>query len=226
MFEYIQAVSSYAGDIDGLIWLITFLVGFWFLLAEGVFIWFIIRFRAKDGRKAEYVTGDEKHQKKWIAIPHYLVLVCDLFIIAGAVRVWYDVKQTLPQPDETVRVTAQQWAWIFQHPGPDKQLDTADDIRLVNELRLRVDTTYVYELASRDVLHSFSVPCFRLKQDAIPGRIVKGWFRAEQEGEWDIQCAEMCGIGHGLMPARVVIESPEAHAAWMNESPTRFAALR
>ena len=94
--QYVAALSTYAGDIDNLILLIAVLVGFWFVLCEGVFFYFIIRFREKDGRRAEYITGDEKHQKRWITAPHLLVLVCDLFIVAGAVSVWYDVKQYLP----------------------------------------------------------------------------------------------------------------------------------
>ena len=65
------------------------------------------------------------------------------------------------------------------------------------------------------MLHNFSVPVFRLKQDSIPGRVITGWFEPTKTGEWDVQCAEICGIGHGLMGARVIIETPEAHAAWM-----------
>ena len=85
------------------------------------------------------------------------------------------------------------------------------DIRTIDELHVKVDTVYHYELGARDVLHSFSVPVFRLKQDAVPGRIIKGWFKANKTGEWDIQCAEICGIGHGLMGARIAVETPEQH---------------
>ena len=211
---YVEAVSTYAKDIDNLILLITVLVGFWFFLAEAIFIGFILKFRAKEGRRAEYITGEEKAHKKWITIPHLLVLVCDVFIVYGAITVWVDIKQTLPEPDATVRIIGQQWAWTFTHPGPDGELDTADDIETVDELHIEVDKNYHFELGSRDVLHSFSVPVFRLKQDAIPGRIIRGWFNAMKTGEYDIQCAEMCGIGHGLMAARIFIESAEDHMAW------------
>jgi len=68
------------------------------------------------------------------------------------------------------------------------------------------------------------VPVFRLKQDAIPGRIITGWFQATQTGEHDVQCTEICGIGHGLMPARIHIETPEQHAAWMAEQSTLSVA--
>ena len=65
------------------------------------------------------------------------------------------------------------------------------------------------------MLHSFSVPVFRLKQDAIPGRVITGWFTPSKTGTWDVQCAEICGIGHGLMGARIYIETAEQHTAWM-----------
>ena len=216
----VPAASTYAGDLDALIILIAVLVGFWFIVSEGVFFWLLVRFKKRDGEDAQYITGEQKHEKRWITIPHLLVLVCDVFIIVGAVRVWYDIKQNLPPAQETVRVIGQQWAWTFQHPGPDGQLDTADDISKVNELHVKVDTLYHYKLESKDVLHDFSVPVFRLKQDAIPGRVITGWFQPTQTGEWDVQCAEICGIGHGLMGARIFIETPEQHAAWMSENAT------
>jgi len=215
--HYLPVGSTYAGDIDSLVMLIFWLVGFWFILCELAFFYLIIKFRKKDGVKSQYVTGEEKSQKRWISWPHMLVLVCDVFILVGAVRVWYDVKQDLPPAQETVRVIAQQWAWTFVHPGLDGQLDTADDIATVNQLHLEVNKLYHYKLESKDVLHNFSVPVFRLKQDAIPGRMITGWFEPTITGEYDIQCAEICGIGHGLMPARVIIKTKEEQAAWVAE---------
>jgi cytochrome c oxidase subunit 2 len=70
-------------------------------------------------------------------------------------------------------------------------------------------------MRSRDVLHDFSVPVFRLKQDIIPGREITAWFEPTVAGTFDIQCAEMCGIGHGIMGARIFVETPEQHAAWL-----------
>jgi len=213
----IQA-SSYAGSIDGIIILIAVLVGFWFIAAEVVFFWLIWKFRARPGGKSQYLTGKERHIKRWITIPHFLVLICDVFIIAGSVRVWYDGKQSLPEADSTIRVIGQQWAWTFQHPGPDNELDTDDDIFTIDELHVEVEKTYHFRLEARDVIHSFSIPVFRLKQDAIPGRSITGWFRAIETGEFDIQCAEICGIGHGVMAARIHIEDAEQHAAWITAS--------
>ncbi|GAF95890.1 unnamed protein product, partial [marine sediment metagenome] len=207
--RYVEAVSTYASDIDGLILLITVLVGFWFILSEGIFFGFILRYRRKDGVKADYITGEEHEYSRWIHWPHYLIIVCDIFIIYGAVRVWYDVKQDLPPAEQSIRVIGQQWAWSFVHPGPDGKLDTPDDIKTVDELHIKADTVYHYHLEARDVLHSFSIPVFRLKQDAVPGRVITGWFEATKTGAFDIQCAEICGIGHGVMAGRIIIETPE-----------------
>lgn len=226
MIEHlVPAASTYASDIDNVFTLIFVLVGFWFVLTEGAFLWLILRFRKRDGVKAQYITGEVKSQKRWITVPHLLVLVCDVFIIVGAVRVWYNVKQQLPPAQETVRVIGQQWAWSFDHPGPDGQLDTPDDIRTVDELHVQVGKLYHFKLVSKDVLHSFSVPVFRLKQDVIPGREIIGWFEPTKTGTYDIQCAEICGIGHALMPARIVVETAEQHAAWIaSQRPLTLAA--
>ena len=214
----LEQASSYAANIDGLVVLIAVLVGFWLLIAEGALFWIILRFRAKPGHKAEYLTGKERHIKRWISFPHGLVLICDVFIIVGSVQVWYDVKQRLPEADAVIRITGQQWAWTFRHPGADGELDTEDDIVTVDDLHVEVDRTYHFQLESRDVLHSFSVPVFRLKQDAVPGRSITGWFRPTLTGAYDIQCAELCGVGHGVMAARITIADAAEHAAWVSQN--------
>lgn len=222
--SYLEQSSTYAAHIDNLVMMIAVLVGFWFFATGGMFFYLVFRFRERPGQKAQYITGEEKDLKRWINIPHALIVLCDIAIIVGAVSVWYEIKQDLPEPDRTVRVIAQQWAWTFVHPGPDGELDTDDDITTIDELHVEVGQVYHYQLESVDVLHDFSVPVFRLKQDAIPGRRIIGWFEPTLPGEHDVQCAEMCGIGHGAMAARIFIETPEQHAAWMNSSPNALAA--
>lgn len=223
--RYLASASSFSQDIDSLITLIAVLVGFWGVLAEMLLIGLVVAFRAKPGQRAQYITGDEKHQKAWVAYPHYLVLLCDIVVIFGAVRVWYKVEQFAPPADRTIRVVAQQWAWTFIEPGADGKLDTADDIVTIDDLHLQLNTVYHYKLESKDVLHSFSIPAFRLKHDAIPGRVISGWFEPTKTGVYDVQCVEMCGIGHGLMPARAVVESAAEHAAWIaRNTPAPMAA--
>lgn len=215
MERLIQQASSYASDIDGLIILITVLAGLCLVLAYVVFFWIIWRFRAKPGVKTQYFDGTEKHIKRWVTFPHMAILVFDVVVIVAAVRVWADVKQTLPPAEATIRVIGQQWGWIFQQPGVDAQLDTGDDIYTTDDLYVQNDRTYHFQLRSRDVLHSFSVPVFRIKQDIVPGRTITGWFKATKTGTFDIQCVEICGIGHGVMVGRIHVQDAGEHAAWI-----------
>lgn len=211
----IQPASSFAGDIDGLFLTITVIVGFWFFATEAMFFYLLWKFRYKEGVRSQYITGKEKHLKKWVNIPHMLIIACDVVLIIGAIQVWYKVKQNLPEPDKEVNVISQQWAWTFEHPGADGELGTDDDIATGSELHVVVNEVYHWHLSSTDVLHSFSIPTFRFKQDAVPGRVITGWFEATEVGTFDIQCAEMCGIGHGIMGAVVVVETPEEHQKWI-----------
>jgi cytochrome c oxidase subunit 2 len=220
---FIESASTYSTWIDNQILLITILVGFWFILSEAIFFGLIFKYRAGKNPKADYITGKEKGPKKFINTAHALVILCDVFVIVGAIWVWVEVKQKLPPADAEIQITGQQWAWTFEHPGPDGKLGTEDDIQTTDELFIEVDKTYHFHLVSTDVLHSFSVPVFRLKQDAIPGREITGWFEATKTGDFDIQCAEMCGIGHGLMAARLHIQTAEQHASWIGEHPNVVA---
>lgn len=219
--QLVPQLSTYAGDIDMVILIVAVLTGFWFFVALGAFLFLLWKYRYREGVPAQHVDGSNPKHKRFISIPHNLVLLCDVVILVAAVRVWVNVKQTLPekgadnQPADVVRIIAQQWAWSFQYPGADGKLDTADDIKSVDDLHVVVNRVTHFELVSRDVLHSFSVPVFRLKQDAIPGRVVKGWFEPTQTGTFDIQCTEMCGVAHGIMFGRIIIETPEQRAKWL-----------
>jgi len=212
---FVPQASTFAADVDNLILLVGIIVGVWFILAEIVLFGLIFKFRARDGVPSQYAAGEDKSQKRWVSYPHYAVLVFDVIIVIAALRVWNTIKVDTPDTQETVRVIAQQWAWTFVHAGPDGQLDTPDDITTVDSLNVEVNRRYAFELHSRDVLHSFSIPVFRLKQDAVPGRIIRGWFTPTRTGDYDIQCAEICGIGHGLMPARIHVQTAAQHAAWL-----------
>jgi cytochrome c oxidase subunit 2 len=212
-----DSAASFSGDVDWMILLVAIMAGFWFLLAEATLFWLMVRFRRKPGTPALYLSGERRVEKRWITVPHLLILVCDVVLLLYSMQVWASIKQNLPPADETIRVIGQQWAWRFVHPGLDKTLGTADDVETVDKLHLAVNTVYHFRLESLDVLHSFSIPVFRLKQDAVPGRVYTGWFKPISTGTFDIQCAEICGIGHGMMAARVVVESAAAHQEWLTQ---------
>lgn len=107
-----------------------------------------------------------------------------------------------------VYVSAKQWMWQFSYPGGPNS---------INELKVPADRPVRLLLTSRDVIHSFYVPAFRLKQDAVPGRYTQTWFKAIREGKFDIFCAEYCGLEHSRMRGTVDVLSPSAWDAWMDE---------
>ena len=114
---FVETVTSYGRDIDNLIVLIAVIVGFFWVICEGLFFYFIWRFRARPGHESQYVAGTTKEENKWITRTHNVVLLCDVVIVAFAISIWVNVKQTLPDPDnaQLVRVVGQQWAWSFEH---------------------------------------------------------------------------------------------------------------
>ena len=225
MESLIAAASSYAGQIDQVTHVVAILGGFWLLLAEAALFYFVFKYRRSRSPKAQYISGETKQQMKWIHWPHNLVLLCDIVILVFAVRAWYHVKQEMPPIDEEVRVVGHQWAWEFVHSGPDGKLGTDDDVSVVDELHLIVNKTYKFKLEAADVLHSFSIPAFRFKQDAVPGRQISGWFKPTKTGQYDVPCSQMCGIGHGIMGGQVYVHTPEDYRQWLDSKAPKSAAL-
>ena len=107
MIEHmVPSLSTYSADIDYVINIIAIIVGAWFLITEAMFFWLLWKFRAQEGVPAKYITGKEKDLKRWITIPHGLIILMDVFIIVVAVQVWTKVKIDLPEADATVRITS------------------------------------------------------------------------------------------------------------------------
>ena len=203
--SFVPAASSFAGDIDFLFDMITLIVGIFFILTLATLFYFLLRFPRKEGVKAQYITGEKHSEKVWTHYPHYAIIVLDVVIIGFTIVVWVNVKQTLPPNEDTIRVIGQQWSWSFVHTGADGKMDTGDDVNTVNDLHVVSGKVYHFELQSRDVLHNFAVPAFRLRQDIIQGRSIKGWFKPTLPGTFDLQCAEICGRGHSMMLAAVTV---------------------
>jgi len=218
-----QAASSYAADIDGLLFTITWIVGVWFVIAEGVLLYLVFRYREKEGRRAAYVPGKSLRAMSVVLLPCVVILGFDLFIDAIAAPVWANIKERQPPHDELVRITAEQWAWRFTYAGPDGTLDTDDDIASLNDMHVPLNKVLRFELTSRDVLHSFFVPELRTKQDALPGRTITGWFEPTALGTFEIICAEICGFGHTLMKGALTVESDEDYRSWLNARATAQA---
>ena len=210
-----EAASSYAADFDRLLSTINWIVGIWFLLAEAVLIYLVVRYRRRPGRRAAYLPATTLRSMSLVLVPCAVILGFDLYLDGVSAPVWDEIKLDLPPHDERVRIQGEQWAWRITYPGPDAQFDTADDIETVNELHVPNEKVILFELTAKDVLHSFWVPELRLKQDAVPGRTIRGWFRATREGEFEVICAEICGFAHSMMKGALRIESPEEYERWL-----------
>lgn len=218
-----EAASSFAGRIDSLLILITVIVGVWFLVAEGLLVYMALRFRRREGQKAAYLPARSLRAMSWILVPCGVILMLDLVIDAAGAPVWADIKERIPPHEELVRIQGEQWLWRFTYAGPDGQLDTADDFVTLNELRLPVDTVVQFDLRAKDVLHSFWVPALRLKQDAVPGRSIRGWFEPILEGSYEVICTEICGVGHTMMKGMLHVVSRGEYDQWVQ---TQLAAVQ
>lgn len=217
-----EGVSTFAGRIDFIYYLILVITGIAFLVVEAGLVIFLIKYRARPGRKARYVLGSTKAEIIWTAIPAVTVVVIGL--LSG--RVWADVKGRNAVPPGAVEFAAQakQFEWNFTYRGPDDILGTADDFTLRNQLHLPVNRPILIRLTTEDVIHSFFVPQFRVKQDALPGQEIEVWFQPTATGEYELACAELCGLGHYRMGAQVTVHSEEDYQRWRSEQVTDLAS--
>jgi cytochrome c oxidase subunit 2 len=209
-----ENASSYAAQIDSIFYLIYYIIVAWFFLVLGILLYFLVRYRRREGRRAAYVPGNTWKQVAWILIPAAVVLVMDLWIDFRGAKVWEAVKGGNVQGEMQVRLAAKQFNWDFIYPGPDKAFETADDLKIENELHVPVGKVVQVFLNSEDVIHSFFVPTFRLKQDVLPGREIPVWFKATKPGKYELPCAELCGFGHSGMKGWVIVHSAEDFEEW------------
>jgi cytochrome c oxidase subunit 2 len=143
----------------------------------------------------------------------------------------------IPAPDMTLKVTASQWHWNYGYPKSDggfsfdslikedKDLKPGD-IRLLtvdNPIYVPVGKIVEVDVTSQDVIHSFSIPSFGVKIDAIPGRLNKTWFKADQEGVFYGQCSNICGIDHAFMPIEIHVLGQDAYQTWLEAAKKQFA---
>ncbi len=207
--------STQGETIDLLFWIILVITGIAFVLVEFGIIWFIFKYRRREGRKAHYTHGSQRLEVIWTAVPAVVILV--LGVYSG--RVWASIKSpdSFPQGALTVGVMAKQFEWNVTYPGVDRVLRTDDDFTVRNQFHFPAGEPIVVELESEDVLHSFFIPELRVKQDAVPGMMIPIWFDATEPGEFQIGCAELCGSGHYRMRASVTVHTPEDFRAWYTE---------
>ncbi len=198
-----EVASNLAGKVDGVLWLITIMSVVFFVLITVLLVYFSIKYRRRsENDETPYITGSEPLEIIWTVIPSILLIV--LFVHAFVV---YKDMRTPPEDAVDINVVGKQWLWQFDYYNGKKTL---------NELYLELNIPVRMVMRADDVLHSFFVPQFRVKQDLIPGRYTQLWFTPTKVGTFDLFCAEYCGTGHSKMLAKVVVLSPEAYDIWEN----------
>ncbi len=234
-------IASNWGYIDDTLVITFWITGVVFTLVILFLAYCILRFRHKEGRKAAYEP--ENNKLEW-----GLTIVTGLGVaalLAPGLIVW---GQFVTVPDEAteIEVLAQQWSWNFRLPGEDGKLGRSDN-RLISgdnvlgvnqsdaagqddviiegdDLHLPIGKPVKVLLRSADVLHDFYVPEFRAKMDMLPGMVTYFWFTPTRTGEFEILCAELCGVGHPDMRGFVIIDTEEDYQEWLQEQDT-FAQL-
>jgi len=210
-----ENASTYGADIDGIIAIIWYTTVAWFLLCFAALGAFLVLYRRRPGRRAAYVKGERIREAVWILVPVAIVLVLDLWLDVLGAPVWARVKIDRPPTELTLQVTGRQFNWDVVHPGPDGRFGTEDDRQFLDELHVPVSRPVRIVLKSKDVIHSFFLPNFRLKQDAVPGREITGWFEATRPGTYELPCAMLCGFGHSGMKAYLHVHAQADYDAWV-----------
>ena len=208
-----ENVSTFGGQIDTLFYVIYYLTTAVFFAVQITLLVFLFRYRDRPGRKATYTHGNTTLEIIWTAIPAVILAV--LALVSRST--WAEIKETQPPSDFVITVEAKQFNWEIAYPGPDGQFNTDDDVVMDNDFHVPVNKVVRVQLKSKDVIHSFFVPNFRLKQDAVPGHLIPVWFKATKPGKYEVPCAELCGFGHSGMRGWVYVDTPEAYDAWARD---------
>lgn len=231
-------ISAHGWQIDRLIYIIHGLMAVLFVGWMIFIIIALVRFHQTKHPKAEY----RPHHH--FVLPTYAevaVAIAEVILLcAFAFPIFSQVRNEPPPEDQAlkVRVVAEQFAWNIHYPGTDGVfgktdvhlisptnplgLDSSDpaakdDITTINQLQVPVDTPVIAQLSSKDVMHSFTLPVMRVKQDMIPGQNIRIWFEAKKAGNFEIACAQLCGLGHYRMRGFFNVKSKEEFAAWLEQ---------
>lgn len=210
MYEYFDfpffpdQASSVAGITDLFTFSVVGIGSFFGIIVVMVIIYFLTIYNHDS--KANRSDPVEEHtviELAWSIAP--LIIVLTIFVWSA--KIYFDIY-TPPPNTLNISVIGKQWMWKAQHP---------DGQREVNELHIPVNQPIRLTMTSQDVIHSFFIPAFRLKQDVLPGRFTTMWFEATQTGEFHLLCAEFCGTEHALMVGKVYVMEPSEYEEWLRE---------
>jgi cytochrome c oxidase subunit 2 len=194
--------SSFANNVDALYIFLIAVCGFFTLLVFALVAFFALKYRERPGREATQIEGSLALEATWTLIPFGLFMI---MFVWGA-SVYMDEAQP-PKNAMDIFVVGKQWMWKLQHP---------EGVREINQLHVPVGKDVRLTMISQDVIHSFFVPAFRIKQDVLPGRYTTLWFHPIKTGHYHLFCAEYCGTLHSGMIGEVVVMEPSEYAAWLS----------
>lgn len=192
-------------EVDNVFILIVAISVFFLLLVTIAMIYFVVKYRKKKNPVADNITGNTTLEVVWTVIPLILVLLIFFYGWEG-----FKTMRNVPPDAMTIKVTGKMWMWSFEYENK-KKTDSVLYVPLNKPIKM--------EIHSSDVNHSFYIPAYRIKEDAVPGRTNYLWFLPDKLGEHDILCAEYCGLRHSFMLGKVVVMPPDEFARWMSEIP-------
>src|SRR5271166_2339453 len=196
-----EQASTMARHVDALYIFLLIVTGMMTLLVFTCLIFFAARYRHRPGVRAEQIEGSTPLEITWSTIPFLIFMV----IFAWGAAVYF--KERTPPADSTeVYVVAKQWMWKIEHMEGQRE---------INELHVPTGQNVKLIMTSQDVIHSFFIPAFRIKQDVLPGRYTTLWFKATVPGRYHLFCAEYCGTNHSGMGGDIVVMEPQDYALWM-----------
>ena len=206
-----EVSSTYGPGIDMLFNVILWVTIVVFVLVTIALLYFLWKYRAQ-GKKATYTHGNNKLEIAWTAIPAVILVFLAIF----SNDLWSEIRypSNFPKNADIIRIKPRQFQWDITYPGADKKFDTPDDINTINQLYLVKGEPSQILLQAQDVIHSFFVPEFRIKQDAVPGMSTSVWITptvdTKPEFPYEIACAELCGLGHYRMKGFVTVTSRDS----------------
>jgi cytochrome c oxidase subunit II len=198
--------SAGAANVDALY---IFLVALSVFVCAAIFtmiLVFAVKYRRRPGVMAEQIEGSTQLEITWSVIPFIIFLF--IFAWGGAI---YFHERTPPRGAAQIYVVAKQWMWKLQHEEGQRE---------INQLHVPVGRDIELIMTSQDVIHSFYVPAFRMKQDVLPGRYTTFWFHPTKVGVYHLFCAEYCGTLHSGMIGQIVVMEPAQYQAWLNSGPS------
>jgi len=223
--DHAQAIHDFHNLLLVIITIVTAFV-------MGLLLWVMIRYNARANPKPSNFSHNTLVEVIWTAVP--VVILVLIFI--PSMRVLYE-GDVIPPADMTVKAIGHQWNWSYEYPDQgnftfeslplsDEQNKKSGEPRLLgvtNRVFVPVGKVVRVIVTSQDVIHSWTVPAFGVKVDAVPGRLNELWFKANREGVFYGQCSELCGVNHAFMPIAVEVVSQERFDQWVAEAKTKFA---